>query len=185
MNIPKTLTAGDTFSWTDSLSDYPATTWTLKYVLYRYGQAVISIAAAASGNDHDITVSAATTAGYAAGEWNWTAYAEKGSGGTYERETIATGKVTIKPNVSVATAITDLRSHAQKMLDAIEATLQGRATHADLSLTINGRSIQYLKPEELLRLRSIYRREVQQEKDAENTAKGLDSSKRILTRFSR
>ena len=164
MNIPSILVAGDTLAWTDSLADYPATTWTLKYSLWKYGKAVVSIVATASGSDHAIAVTAATSKAYTPGEWQWTAYVEKGSGGTLERNTIATGRVTIKPDVSSASSSADLRTHAEIMLTAIEATLQGRATHADLSLAINGKTIQYMKPEELEKWRNVYRREVGKEK---------------------
>lgn len=172
MNIPSTITAGDTIAWTDSLADYPATTWTLKYSLWKYGKAVIPIVSSASGSDHTFAVTAATSKAYGPGEWQWTAYAEKGSGGTLERYTVATGKVTIKPDMPSASTSADLRTHAQIMLDAIEATLQGRASHAELSLTINGKSIQYLKPEELLAWRNTYLREV-------NKASGVNSMVRI------
>src|SRR3990170_2741667 len=154
MNIPSTITAGDTIAWTDSLADYPATTWTLKYSLWKYGQAVIGITASTSGSDHAVSVAPAVS----------TAYAAKGSGGTLERYTVATGRVTIKPNVAAASSSADFRSHAEKMLTGIEATLQGRATRAEMSLTINGKAIQYLKPDELERWRSIYRRVVSKEK---------------------
>jgi hypothetical protein len=171
MNIPSVLTAGDTFDWTDSLSDYPAPTWTLKYSLWKYGKAVIPITASASGSDHAVSVAPSVSTAYAAGDWQWTAYVEKGSGGTLERYTIATGRVTIKPNVSAVSSSADLRSHAQIMLDGIEATLQGRATHADLSLTINGKSIAFLKPSELESWRNTYRREVNKENNVSSVVR--------------
>lgn len=165
MNIPAILQSGDTWSWTDSLSDYPATTYTLKYALYRYGQAVITITATASGADYAIDVTAANTKGKAAGEWNWSAYVES----TGIRYTVDTGKVTIKADLAAAGSTADLRSYAQKMLDAIEAVMLGRASHAELSLTINGKSIQYLKPSELEGWRNVYRREVNKENNVNSS----------------
>lgn len=160
MNIPATIRAGDTLAWTDSLADYPAPTWTLKYSLWKYGKTVITITGTSSGTDHAIAITAAASKNYAAGVWQWTAYAEKGSGATLERKTIESGLVTIKPDIASASTSADLRSHAQKVLDAIEAVLEGRASHAEMSLTVNGKAIQYLKPDELIRWRSVYRREV-------------------------
>ncbi len=179
MNIPEALRAGDTWSWTDSLADYPAPTWTLKYVLYRYGYAAVSITATASGTDHAVTVSKTTTASIVAGEWNWSAYVEDAT----TRTTVNSGTVTVKPDLSVAAATSDLRSHAQIMLDGIEATLQGRATHADLSLTVNGRSIQYLRPKELLEWRNLYRDEVRREQQEEKIAAGGDSGRIVRLQF--
>jgi len=180
MNIPSAITAGDTVDWTDSLSDYPATTWTLKYSLWKYGNAVILIIASASGTDHAVAVPAATSKAYAAGEWQWTAYAEKGSGATLERYTVATGRVTIKPDVAAANASADFRSHAEKMLAGIEATLLGRATRAELSLTINGKAIQYMKTKELRDERAYFLSEVAKEQRAES---GINPGRRIMTRF--
>jgi hypothetical protein len=180
MNIPDILQAGDTFSWTDSLADYPAPTYTLKYSLYRYGQDPIAITAAASGTDHVVTVTAATTAAYATGTWNWSAYAEAGTA----RYTVGRGTVTIKPYLAVATSTTDNRSHAQKMLDLIEAALVTSVTanaHV-VSITIDGKAVQY-KREELLVLRDRYKWEVYNDKKADLIAQGLDPGKRILTRF--
>jgi ribosomal protein L35AE/L33A len=50
------------------------------------------------------------------------------------------------------------------VLDEIEATLEGRASKAQASITINGRAITYMRPDELLSLRTSYRREVAREK---------------------
>lgn len=164
MKIPSSLRAGDTWEWTDSLTDYPAATYTLKYALRYYGLTKIDIVAVANGNDHDISVSASETSAFEKGNYDWVAFVEWTiSPGITGRKTIDEGMVTIKPYMPGTSSSTDHRSHAKKMLDAIEATLQGRATHADLSLTINGRAIQYLKPDELLRLRGFYRSEVDTE----------------------
>ena len=61
---PARVTAGDTIAWTKTLSDYPASAgWVLAYTLINAG-AKITITAAASGDDHAVTVLAATSAGY-------------------------------------------------------------------------------------------------------------------------
>ena len=69
---PTELRAGDTWKWTRSLSDYPASIWTLTYVLV---QAAVqkSITASASGDDFSVSVAKATTAAYAEGLWSWVA----------------------------------------------------------------------------------------------------------------
>ena len=180
MNIPLRLQAGDTWEWTDSLPDYPAPTWVLKYALHKTGIAAIVLTAVASGTDHKVTVTAATTAGYGAGEYHWAAYVEHADGRRY---TVAQGWITVKPSLAAAVAATDNRSHAQQALEAIEATMKGRATKAQSAMQINNRQIQYLKPEELIRWRSFYKAEVAREKAAEKIAQGEDPGRRILTRF--
>ncbi|TRZ97664.1 MAG: hypothetical protein D4R80_06535, partial [Deltaproteobacteria bacterium] len=139
-----------------------AATYTLKYTFYRFGQAAVTLAAAGSGTSFTTTVVPASST-FAAGEWGWTAYVEKGSGGSLERYTLADGTVKVKPSLIGAAATTDLRSHAQKMLDGITAVLEGRASHAESSLLINGREVQYIKPADLERWKESYQRQVNAE----------------------
>ena len=153
MNIPSILTAGDTFSWTDSLADYPAPTWKLKYSLWRYGSAAISITATASGTDHVILIAKTTTAGYATGIWNWSAYVEDAT----TRKTIGTGTVTINPDLSAATVSSDLRSENEIILAALIAAQTGRASLAQESVVINGKQVKYLSPDVLAKQIEIYR----------------------------
>ena len=185
MITPETLQIGDTWAWEATVADYPATEWTLKFAFRGYGLSVIDITAAASGNDYEVTVAGGVTAGYLKGTYQWAAVVEKGTAPDIERYTVGEGVVTLLPYLGAATGETDNRSHARKMLAAIEATMEGRATKAQAAMAINGKSIQYLKPEELIRWRSYYRGEVRKEEDANKLAQGLDTSKRILTRFSR
>ncbi len=183
MEIPATLRAGDTWSWTDSLGDYPATTWTLKYALRGYGLSTLDITATASGSDHAAAVAAVDTSSLTKGDYKWTAYVERTVAGVVERHTVGEGVVTVKPNLIASTSTSDNRDHAEKALSAIEAVILGRASHAELSLTVNGKAVQYLKPAELIQWRSFYIAEVARLRDAENIAAGLSTSKRILTRF--
>lgn len=153
MNIPSELQVGDTWQWTKSLPDYPASAgWALSFSLYRYGQPVIQINATASGDDFSISVPAATTAGKAAGAWQWTAYVMKGT----DRFTVETGTVCLKPDLAAADPTTDLRTENEKILDALIATQQRRATKEQESMEINGRAIRYLAPDDLERMIGIY-----------------------------
>jgi hypothetical protein len=168
---PETLQLGDTWGWTAIVEDYPATEWTLKFAFRGFGLSVIDITASADGDDYEVTVAGGVTAGYLKGSYQWTAYVEKGTTPNIERYTVGSGTVTLLPYLAAADETTDNRSHAQKMLDGIEATLEGRASHAELSLTVNGKAIQYMKPEELIRWRSVYRREVSKEIGNDSTVR--------------
>lgn len=163
MNIPATLRVGDTWGWKDSLPDYPAPEWALTYALQRVGSP-IAIATSPSGTDHSVAVTATTTAVYAAGEYGWVVYVEKGSDGSVERHTVASGAVMLLPALHAADATTDNRSKAQKMLDAIDAALLKIAASGTATISHNGKSIAYQKPEELRRLRGHYQRIVNREK---------------------
>jgi hypothetical protein len=144
MNIPQSLVAGDTWSWTDSLADYQAPTWTLKY--YLRGPQSIEIAATDSGADHAFSVAAATTADYKPGAYDWIVRADDGTTFT----TVDSGQVTVKPNL--ATAKFDHRSFWRQVLDELEPVILGRASTDQLSMSIAGRSLQRMSWDELLKV---------------------------------
>ncbi len=54
-----------------NISDYPASEWTLTYYLRKDGATATSFSATADGDTHLVTVAAATTAGYAAGVYDF------------------------------------------------------------------------------------------------------------------
>ena len=152
---PAAFRAGDLVRWTKFLSDYPANDgWTLSYTLIN-ASIKISLTATASGAEHLVSVPAATSANYAAGAYTWMARVTKGS----EVYTIGQGSLTILPNLSALMSY-DGRSHAQTMVDAIEAAIQGRASALQLRMQINGRSIEYLNPTDLIKWLSYYKAQV-------------------------
>ena len=67
---PEKLTSGVTWKWKKTLSDYPASEWTLTYYFRKSGATATSFSASADGDTHLVTVTAATTAGYAAGVYD-------------------------------------------------------------------------------------------------------------------
>src|SRR5574340_367386 len=70
-NEPSALRAGDTWSWRrEDLGDYPASSWTLKYY-FRNSSAKFDATATADGDDFEVTVAKATTAGYTVGWYDW------------------------------------------------------------------------------------------------------------------
>lgn len=174
---PTTANAGDTWRWNRTLADYPASAgWALSYTLIN-AAAKITINAAASGDDHAVTVSAATTAGYAAGSYDWRARVSK-AGEVY---TVGEGRITVRNAFAGATF--DARSHARKTLEAIEATIEGRASSATLEYEIAGRRMKYIPAAELLKLRDKYRGEVAREDAATAVAAGLPDRRRVYVRF--
>ena len=178
---PNIIFAGDTLRWSKSLADYPADAFALHYKLQPLtGGTAITLAATANGTDYSIAVSAAQSAGYASGDYRWTSYVLDIATGL-ERTVIDSGALTIKPDPLTSTA--DLRSHARKTLDAIEAVLEGEASVAQLKYTVDNKSLERRTFPELLQLRSFYLDEVRREEQAEAIRKGLSSGGRILTRF--
>ena len=180
LNIePSTIIAGDTWQWDRrDLSDYPASSWTLKYYLLKADKQ-IEIIASANGDYFRVVVAASVTANYPAGIYKWNAYASKGT----ERYKVDEGTLEIKADYAAQTTGYDDRSHVKKTLDAIEAVIEGRATQDHLSYSIAGRSITKISPEELIRWWSFYKQQYRKELDAERIANNLGTSKKILTRF--
>lgn len=175
---PSKLRAGDTATWTKTLADYPASAgWVLAYALVKSGTR-ITFTASASGDDHLVSVAPATTSGWAAGDYQWTAKVSLG-GAVY---TVASGAITIEADFSAAVSGLDARSHARTTLDAIEAWIEGR----DMGVAeyeIAGRRLKTIPITELLKLRDRYRRDVRSEDDAARAAAGLPSRNKILVRF--
>ena len=178
---PSSATAGDTLKWTKSLADYPATAgWVLKYRLIN-AVAKIDFTAAASGADHAVTVSAATTAAWAAGTYDWQAYVE---GGASERHTIGTGRVIIKPNLAAQATGYDARSTARKTLELIDAAMLAHGSKAwTAEYEVAGRRMKFKTPGDFLVFRNKIRAEVAAEEHAERLAAGLSPKSRILVRF--
>ena len=180
---PDVIIAGDTLKFTKDLPDYlPADSWVLTYALVKYGTQIKITATDNGDGTHLVNVAIVTTGAYAVGDYQWHAYVTKSG----ERYTVGKGRVKIKTDFAGQASGFDGRSHAQVMLDAIEARLQGRATDNQLdiiSTALEGRSITRETTAELIKLRSFYKIEFKKEKQAENLNKGLDAGGRILTRF--
>ena len=76
---PLTIRAGDTTEWTKSIDDYKASDgWTLSYSFLGTG-GTIDITSSADGDDHAISVAAATTTAYTAEFYDVIGFVEKGS----------------------------------------------------------------------------------------------------------
>lgn len=170
--------AGDTAKWLRSLDDYPASqSWVLTYTLVSAAQRY-TFTATASGNDHLVNVAAATTTTWAPGTYTWVARASKAG----EVFTVGSGTMVVRPSFAAAV---DARSHARKVLEAIEAVLEGRASSEVAQYEIAGRSLRYIEPSELLKLRDRYRAEVAREDAAQRVAAGLPDQRRVFVRFAR
>ena len=177
---PTTLRAGDTWKWTKSLPDYPASAWNLKY-RFKSPTAGFEITADETGDEYSVTVAAATSSGYAAGTYSWIAWVE---GGTSEKYTVDTGVAVINPDyrIGTATAALDDRSHARKTLAAIEAWIESR-DQGVARYAIAGREMQYIPITDLLKLRQTYKAEVSAEDAAAAIANGLSTGRRIQFRI--
>lgn len=174
---PAGLNAGDTAKWLKSLASHPASDgWLLTYTLIN-NAGRFTFAATAQGDDHLVNVPASTTAVWAAGDYAWRATASKAG----EVFTVGSGRLTIHPAFDAATL--DARSQARRTLEAIEATLEGRASSATAEYEFAGRKLKYIPIPELLQLRDRLRRDVRSEDAAAGMAAGLGNPGRVFVRF--
>ncbi|MCX7180631.1 MAG: hypothetical protein NTX56_18335 [Proteobacteria bacterium] len=126
-------------------------------------------------------MTAATTGAYAAGGYTWTAWVE---GGSSEKYTVDAGVCTVKPDYrgAGATVALDDRTHARKVLDSIEAVIEGRASQDQERYMIAGRELWRTPIPTLLKLRQTYRAEVKRQELAEKIQNGTGVGGRIQFR---
>lgn len=180
-NEPLELRAGMTWQWRrENLSYYPASSWTLTYWFKQLAAAgaKFSVQATADGDAHAVNVLAATTAGYTADDYSWVAVVTGGASEAYE---VDRGTVKLLPKYGTDTALDD-RSHARKMLDALEAMAESKASLDQLEYSIGTRQLKRLTPEEVVSWTNYYRSRVFAE-DANQRARNGYGAGRILTRL--
>jgi hypothetical protein len=175
---PTVLRAGDSWQWKRSdLDDYPPSAgWALSYTLIN-ATSKISFAATGSGTTYTVNVAASATSAYTTGVYDWVARISLGG----EVHTVATGKITVLASFAASTL--DNRTQAKRTLDAINATIEGRASTDQQKIEIGGRLLWRTPIPELLVLRDRYVAIVNKEQDAEDIANGRGSRKRFFVRF--
>jgi len=147
MNIPKEIYAGGTYYWIEQVDEYPASSYSLKIIL-RNGEQKIEINTTSSGNNYEVNISNSQSASWIAGEYECVYYFYNSS----EHKFVNAGYIKILPNI-----LTNSNKLKEEIvLEAIEAAIERRATKEQLSYSINGRSLQYMSLEELIKARSFY-----------------------------
>ena len=180
------LIAGDTLDFLDSVPEYPpADGWTLKYqVVPRFTtptQAPITLTASTSGSDYRVQEAAGITASWKPGAYTWARWVEKAGP---IRQSLGNGQLEVKTDPAAAVQGYDGRSHARKMLDAINAAMEAFSIGVK-QYTIGSRSMTKQDIPELLTLRDRYRAEVANEDAAAKVAAGLPNPRNVGIRFNR
>ena len=155
---PDTIVVGDRLVWRrDDLADtYPISAYALTYEFHEDsgggGSHKFDITATEADDTYFVEVASSTTASYSDGDYIWNAFITRTSDS--QRIRIDTGRSTVVKNLANTNA--DLRSHAKKVLDNIQAVLENRAS-------IAGRSLSRMSIDELLTFRDRYKSEYLQE----------------------
>lgn len=179
MNAPEKLTAGFAWEWEETFPDFPATTFGLVVLLVLQSSAAtkVTLNATANGNAFTVLLPSATSATMTAGTYKVITYATLGS----EEYFLSEKTITVAANPTTSTG--DQRSHVQKVLDAINAVLEGRAATEYSSITVDGSSVASLTHSQLLDFKQKYEVMYSREKEKERIAAGGKRRNKIIPKF--
>ena len=181
--VPRAIVIGDLvqFKLTQFSTDYPNTSHSMTFMA-RSGTGAnveFSIAASNSGDDYLFSASSNATAAFTAGLYHYQIEVLETS--SNNRLILDQGELDVTVDLDVNAV--DPRTHAEKMLQKIEAVLENRADADVSSYSIAGRSLTKMSPEELLTWRDNYRREVKAYRRKLDVTHGRKTSSTILMRF--
>ena len=158
---PDRLVTGDRFAWQrpDLVSDYPLADYTMTYHFSQDsgggGTHHFTLSSTEADNNYYFEKPSSETTNLVAGDWKWQLYAIRTSDS--QRITIDYGIT--KFTLGELDTNNDLRTHAKKVLDAIEAVIEGRATIDQSSFSLGGRSLSRMSVDELMTFRDRYKAE--------------------------
>lgn len=189
MTVPAQIRAGDTVQWrvsptSDVLGNaVDSATWVLTYYLRTNtaseGATVVGVP---DGSGWLVTIAAAITADFDAGQWFWQGVAEKGS----ESLTIGTGQLQVLPalDYSGTPGAFDGRSQIQKDLEAVQGAIRALiAGGAVQQYSIGNRQLSRYQLNQLIELESKLKAELKREQKAELMANGLGNPHNLFVRF--
>ena len=82
------------------------------------------------------------------------------------------GDIEILPNFALMDEDESVKSHWEVVLDAVEATLAGKATNSQTNISVGDKSIGYMSVSELLELREFAKEKISEEKGKFVSGKG-------------
>ena len=191
---PTTLVSGNFINWVrpydsvfyvdkDGETQYLSSTdSTLTYIL-RNKDNRIEVTASSTDKDFEVLVNSTASEKWQPGLYYWAAVVTHTTLAVQRQWEIDRGSLVIKENFANAGVVEyDGRSHAKKVLDALEAAIEGRADKQTLdwiSYSIAGRS-RSIDSRELRVWYAQYKAMYQKEVDEERIAQGLPTTNRIL-----
>lgn len=181
--VPASFIAGETLKWQKTFADYPASEWELTYQFRsanggEFG--TFNATATANGDTFEITVDSADTENLLSGTFYFRAFVEKDG----EKYAVDQGEIKCAAKFDDESAF-DGRSQAKRILDAIDALIEGTASLNQKRYQINNRELERYDLSELIALRTHYANLVAREQQAERLKSGKGFFKTIHTRFTR
>lgn len=180
---PVQVRAGTDIRWTQDYADYPPSGWTLQYVFASTKDKITVDSTDDGDGKHLLRISSATSAGLSFVDYFWSkVFIQKGS--PSEKVYIGSGVMSVLPDLTDVSSY-DGRSHVKKVLDAIEAVIENRATKDQESYSFAGRSLSRTPIQDLITLRNTYKGLYDAELAQVRIASGQKGSTRILARLTR
>ncbi len=158
---PTELRAGETWSWTRTLADYPPSAgWSLRYAVTDLsGAPVLQITATADGDAYAVRVEAAQTAQIKPGRYTLAGRVERTA--PAEVRYVYVGELVVSPD-PFGTA--DARTYAERMLALLQDVYEQLAAKPEVTVSINGRQVTYRKRDEVIREMGIWAAQIQQQR---------------------
>lgn len=180
---PIEIVVGDFIQWrrTDLGADYPNDEYTATYIARITGGGAneITLTGSAYGTEYLFAVSSAVSADFVPGYYHWQLEMVRSS----DSERVVVDRGTFTAIVDLDVNQSDPRTHAEIMVDKIEAVLQNRADADVANYSINGRSLVKLSIDDLLKWRDYYRAELTMEKRKERVRRGKSTGATVKVRF--
>lgn len=190
MNIPRSLTAGDSLTWNDppgvdGQGEPIASTggWVLTYFL-RFnasGEGATVIGTADGVGGWNFEISATTSGAFDAGVWSWMARATNGP------QALTRGRGTLQVLASLSYSSTpaafDGRSDAEKDLEAVQTAIRTIVAGGVSQYAIGSRQATKLDLGDLMKREAYLKGIVAREKAAEKIAAGMGDPRNLFVRF--
>ena len=180
---PQIIVVGDLVQWrrTDLFADYPHTVYAITYVARQSADssgAEFTVTGSVTNNEWVFSIPSATSSSFVAGNYFWQLEIRRLSDS--ERVVVNRGSWDVFVDLDNAA---DPRSFAQRILDRVEALLEGKFVHDADSISVNGRTLSKMDQEDLQQTRNNMIAEVRREQAFERIALGLPSKQTIKVFF--
>jgi len=177
---PEILLAGKFWAWVrpDVTAVYPTANYTLRYVFIDPSNASNTKTVTASKTDakHVIEVGSSVSETFAGSEYLVSVEVVRDS----DSEPVVIEELSIE----VRSGSSGEYSHVYKVLIAVRALIEGKATQDNKATTINGKSLERFAPEEWKNLEKEYSAKWEREKTKLAVANGKSSKNRTRIRMS-
>lgn len=163
--IPTTsLFVGDLWAWTEALPEFPASTYSLRYIFRNalIPSSPLIVDSFADFSAHVISVPSTSTSALVAGDYM--VYVQAVTLATGDVQTLCQGKVTLSPNpTDVSAAPADARSKWVIAVEKLEAAIAGDNTAGVLEYSIGGRTLKRMPTKDRLEALAYCKRQLAKE----------------------